>query len=68
MITTECPECDEPFMVPLDDNHLFEWQRVVCDKCGAACFVEHRRLGGLTLSEDAFREMERTKKRPVPEG
>ena len=53
--------------VLIDNAHLLEWQRVECDKCGANNYVEHRRFGGLTLSEGAFKEMQRTGKRPEAE-
>lgn len=56
MIITECPYCDESHMVPLQDEFLFRFRRMNCDKCGGLMFVEMRRIGGRTFSKEAFIE------------
>lgn len=64
MIITECPTCDAPLFVPLSDEHLCQWQKVLCKTCLNSCYVEHRHFDGLTVDQEAFEEMQRTGKRP----
>ena len=59
MIFTACVYCNSPIIIPLDERYLdfLEegkklYTKEVCEKCGKANFVEHRRLDGETIGED----------------
>lgn len=61
MIFTACVKCNHGFCVSLDEKYLdfmaegkAMLTRHECEKCGAVNFVEHRRIGGETLSEEEF--------------
>jgi hypothetical protein len=56
MIFTECPDCDEPILVPFQIEFAGRFRKVDCEACGKWCFVQMTTLGGLTYSESAFYE------------
>ncbi len=59
MIFTECVYCSEPIFVSLNEDYLMLLKKgkqlvskEICEKCGKANYVEHRRMGGETFGED----------------
>lgn len=61
MIFTSCTNCDHGFSVYLDERYLdfMKESKAMftcheCEKCGHVNFVEHRRVGGETISENEF--------------
>lgn len=69
MIFTECVYCNEPIIVTLNEDYLDELKegrqlvsKEICEKCGNANFVEHKRIGGETFGEDDKRAKELVKK------
>lgn len=54
MIFTACTRCDEPILYPYEageEPYGNVYDRVVCEKCGAANYIQRVSFGGETISE-----------------
>ena len=58
VIITSCVRCDRPIFCPYEAGEpcAGQFDRRVCEGCGAANFIQLVSIGGVTLSEDGAKK------------